>query len=99
MLVAQGDLAGALKSYRDSLAIRDRLAKSDPNNARWQSDLAESYAKLADVYRRSNDRNNALAALQQGKAIMDRLVKLSPNNARWKYNLAWFDEQIAALTK
>ena len=96
---AQGDLAGALESYRDSFAIRDRLAKSDPNNAGWQSDLAESCAKLADVYRRSNDRNNALAALQQGKAIMDRLAKLSPNNARWKHNLAWFDDQIAALTK
>jgi hypothetical protein len=30
---AQGDLAGALNSYRDSLAIRERLAKSDPGNA------------------------------------------------------------------
>ena len=33
---AQGDLAGALTSYRDSLAIFDRLAKSDPGNAGWQ---------------------------------------------------------------
>jgi hypothetical protein len=28
--VAQGDLAGALKSFQDSLAIRDRLTKADP---------------------------------------------------------------------
>ena len=33
---AQGDLAGALKSYNDSLVIRVRLAKSDPGNAGWQ---------------------------------------------------------------
>jgi hypothetical protein len=31
--VAQGDLAGALKSFRDSHAIRERLATSDPGNA------------------------------------------------------------------
>jgi hypothetical protein len=40
---AQGDLAGALKSYQDSLAIRDRLAKSDPGNAGRQRDLSVSY--------------------------------------------------------
>ena len=51
------------------------------------------------VYRQSNDREKSLAALRQGKAIMDRLVKLSPDNARWKRDLAWFDEQIAALTE
>ena len=34
--VAQGDLAGALKSYKDGLGIADRLATSDPGNAGWQ---------------------------------------------------------------
>jgi Tetratricopeptide repeat len=94
--VAQGDLAGALKSYRDCLAIAERLAQSDPGNAGWQRDLASSYGRLADVYRQSKDRRKALAALRQGKAIMDRLVKLS---ASWKRDLAWFDQQIAALTE
>ena len=45
--VAQGDLAGALNSYRDSLAIIDRLAKSDPGNAGWQRDLSVSTTRLA----------------------------------------------------
>jgi hypothetical protein len=58
-----------------------------------------SYAKLADVYRRSNDPDKALAALRQGQAIMDRLTKLAPDNTGWKRDLAWFDGQIAALTK
>ena len=30
---------------------------------------------------------------------MQRLVKLSPDNAGWKGDLAWFDQQIAALTQ
>ena len=37
--VAQGDLAGALKSYHDDLAIGERLVKADPTNAQWQYDV------------------------------------------------------------
>ena len=40
MQVAQGDLAGALKSHREGLAIIDRLAKSDPDNADYQRELS-----------------------------------------------------------
>jgi hypothetical protein len=40
MQEALGNRAGALKSYSDSLAMRERLAKSDPGNAEWQRDLA-----------------------------------------------------------
>ena len=46
MLVDQGNLAEALKDYRDSLAIRERLAKADPGNAEWKTDLASSHGKL-----------------------------------------------------
>jgi len=47
VLVAQGNLPGALASFKDSLAIRDRLAKADPNNAGWQRDVWVSYWRLA----------------------------------------------------
>jgi hypothetical protein len=46
--VAEGDLAGALTSYRDGLAIIDRLAKSNPNNAGWQRDLSGLLTKVGD---------------------------------------------------
>ena len=49
VLVAQGNLPEALKSYRDGLAIRDRLAKADPGNAGWQRDLSVSYDRVGDV--------------------------------------------------
>ena len=50
VLVAQGNLPEALKSYRDSLAIADRLAKADPGNADWQRDLSVSYRKSATCW-------------------------------------------------
>jgi hypothetical protein len=49
VLVAQGNLPEALKSFRDGLAIRERLAKVDPNNAGWQRNLSYSYTQIGDV--------------------------------------------------
>ena len=42
----QGDLAGALASYRKALVIGEILAARDPNNAEWQRDLIVSLANL-----------------------------------------------------
>ena len=67
--VAQGDLAGALKSYRDSLAITERLAKSDPGNAGWQRDLSVSYNKVGDVQMAQGDLAGALKSYRDGLAI------------------------------
>ena len=67
---AQGDLAGALKSYNDSLVIRDRLAKSDPGNAGWQRDLSVSHSRLASALGKAGKKLEACEALNQGRAIM-----------------------------
>ena len=37
ILMRQGDLAEALKSYRDGLAVAERLAKAEPENPEWQT--------------------------------------------------------------
>jgi tetratricopeptide (TPR) repeat protein len=97
--LAQGDLAGALKSYRDSLAIRDRLAQSDPGNAGWQRDLSVSHAKVADALGKMGNGAEALAALRRGHAIMLRMTALSPDNVQWKRDLHRFASQIAGLSQ
>ena len=78
---AQGNFPGALKSYSDSLAIRDRLATSDPANAGWQRDLSVSYERLGDIFLAQG---NLPAALEQYRASLDRMVPLrdrDPTNA------------------
>ena len=88
MQVAQGDLAGALKSYQRRLAISDRLAKSDPGNAGWQRDLSVSYDKSrrrAGGAGRSGRRADLLSA---SLAISDRLAKSDPGNAGWQRDLS-----------
>jgi hypothetical protein len=99
VLVAQGNLREALKSFRDRLAIADRLAKADPGDALWQRDLSVSYSRLADAFRKAGDKTKALDSLRQGRAIMVRMTSLSPDNAVWKRDLAWFDRQIVELAR
>ena len=97
MLVAQGNLAEALKSYRDSLAIADRLAKADPSNATWQRDLAISHGRVAMVLAEQGEAARALNELREGRAIIARLKEQSPDNATLPDDLAWFDAEIAKL--
>jgi tetratricopeptide (TPR) repeat protein len=86
--VAQGDLAGALKSYRDGLMIIDRLAKSDPGNAGWQRDLSVSYNKVGDVQVAQGDLTGALTSYRDSFAIRDRLAQSDPGNTEWQRDLS-----------
>ena len=87
MQVAQGDLAAALQSYRDSLAIIERLAKSDTGNAVWQRDLSLSYERIGNVQLAQSDLAGALASYREGLAIRERLAKSDPGNADWQSDL------------
>ena len=70
VLVAQGNLAEALKAYRDGLRIAERLAKADPQNAVWQADLASSHGKLGQLYVRLGDKAEARRMFERGRAIV-----------------------------
>src|ERR1700720_4332092 len=67
---AQGDLKAALKSYSDSLAIAERLAKSDPGNAGWQRDLSVSHNKIGNVQVAQGDLPVALKSYCDSLAIV-----------------------------
>ena len=88
MQSAQGDLAGALKSYRDSLGIREKLAKQDPGNAGWQRDLSVSYDRVGDVQRAQGDLAGALKSYRDSLGIREKLAKQDPGNAGWQRDLS-----------
>jgi tetratricopeptide (TPR) repeat protein len=95
----RGDLAGALKSYNDSLAIADRLAKSGPGNAGWQRDLSVVYEKLGDVQKAQGDLARALKSYNDGLAIRDRLAKSGPGNAGWQRDLSASYDRVGDVQK
>jgi hypothetical protein len=96
-LVAQRNLPEALTLYRDSLAIAERLAKSDPGNAGWQRDLSMSHRALAVALQQYEHEQEARDHLAAGRAISAQLVQQYPAWAECKRDLAWFDKQIAML--
>jgi tetratricopeptide (TPR) repeat protein len=93
----RGNLAGALKSYSDSLATSDRLAKSDTGNAGWQRDLSVSYTMIGGVQQAQGDLAGALKSYEADLAISDRLAKSDPGNAGWQRDLAVTSGKLALV--
>jgi tetratricopeptide (TPR) repeat protein len=58
----QGDLAGALESFRAALAASERLAKADATNASWQRNVVISHHSVAGVLQAQGDKAGALAS-------------------------------------
>ena len=87
-LMAQGNLVQALKWYREGLAVADRLARADPENAVWQHNLLLSYSRVGDVLMAQGNLAEALKSYQDGLTVADRLVKSDPENAGWQRDVS-----------
>ena len=81
ILVTLGRSDDALKSFRDGLAIDDRLAKADPGNAGWQRNLGVSYERVGFVLVAQGNLPEALKSFREVLVIRDRLAKADPGNA------------------
>ena len=95
--MAQGKLDEALKAYRDSLAIRERLAAADRSNSGWQRDLSVSYNKVGDVLVAQGKLDDALKAYRDRLAIAERLAAADHSNTQWRDDLQYIAEQIGGL--
>ena len=93
-LMAQGNLAEALKSYQEGLAVADRLAKFDPENPSWQRDLAIGQGRVAIVLAEQGHAPRALDMFRQGRAI---IAKQPPDNGQLSKDLSTFDGNISKL--
>jgi hypothetical protein len=94
--VAKGDLDGALKAYRDSLAIREQLAARDPGNAGWQRDLIISNVKLAQVAESQQERRSEAAGYY--RAALGIAVALRDSGRLAPVDL-WMVEEFEARLK
>ncbi|HET8799186.1 MAG TPA: tetratricopeptide repeat protein [Thermoanaerobaculia bacterium] len=88
VLRAQGDLAGALAAYRESLTIFQRLSAIDPSNTQWQRDLSVGHIKVGDALQAQRDLAGALAAYRESLTLIQRLAGGEPSNAQWQRDLS-----------
>ncbi|MBR0941577.1 hypothetical protein [Bradyrhizobium liaoningense] len=84
MLVAQGRLNEALKNYRDSLAIRERLAASDRSNAGWQNDFQYGIGRIGKLTHRFIVDRDFAGALEAS----DLVISLAPDTIWLRTNRA-----------
>ena len=89
VLEAQGNLAEALKSYRDSLAIAETASprpipamQAGSAICRWPID------KVGDVLVAQGNLPEALKSYRDSLAIRDSLAKADPGNAGWQRDLS-----------
>ncbi len=87
VVVAQGDLPGALTAYRASHTIFETLAKRDPGNTAWQRDLSVSHIKIGDVLVAQGDLPAALTSYRASLTIRETLAKRDPGNTVWQRDL------------
>jgi tetratricopeptide (TPR) repeat protein len=88
VLLAQGDLAGALAAYGESLAVAQRLAAADSSNAGWQRDLSFVLTRIAESHERQRNRTEALRCAEESLEIDQQLAALNPANATWQRDVA-----------
>jgi tetratricopeptide (TPR) repeat protein len=84
LAVAQGYLPEALKSFREVLAIRERLAQADKGNAGWQRDLSVSHDKIGRLLEKDGRLAEAMPHYEADLAIAERLAALDRANAGWQ---------------
>ena len=97
VLVAQGDLSGALESYRASLAIAERLVETDPNNAGWRRDLSVSYERIGDLEDARGDIVAAIAAYEKSLPIAQSLADRFPDHPGFQSDIVITKRRLTEL--
>jgi tetratricopeptide (TPR) repeat protein len=87
ILLARGDLSGALAAYRASLVVRDELAAAALQFPERQRDLAVSHALVAEVLEAAGDLDGAVAAYRASLKVTRRLASAHPDNAQYQRDL------------
>ena len=78
-----GDQQDALKAYRESLAIHQKLAEAHPTIAEYQLGLGNSYINIANVLRSTGELAAALKAFESASEIFQRLADANAERRRF----------------
>ncbi|HKF42345.1 MAG TPA: protein kinase [Thermoanaerobaculia bacterium] len=83
-----GDTAGALRSYRKALAIREALVAGQPENADLRAELAAACTALGSVQAGAGDYEGGIASHRRALRIREELLSARPNDANRRKDVA-----------
>ena len=94
---ALGQGEDARQAFAKALAIRERLAKAEPDRADYQRDLSVSYNKMGDLFSALGQGEDARQAFVKALAIAERLAKAEPDRADYQRDLSVSYERMGDL--
>ena len=83
VLLAQGNLSGALAAFREGFDIMRTLIAIDPSNMGWQSDLSLDTQSIGDVLVAAGDLAGAFNAYDAALDITRAIAAKDPDNTGW----------------
>jgi tetratricopeptide (TPR) repeat protein len=92
-------LTEVLLLYERVRAAFERLARTDPGNARWQRELSVSHEKIGDVLAQQGNLSAALDSYRASLAIRERLAHADPGNPVWQRDLSVSHEKIGDMLR
>jgi len=95
-LVSETRLGTQLTLLQAGRATLERLAVSNPANARWERDLSVSHNRIGDVLLAQGDATAALDDYRKGLTTFERLAESDPTNMMWQSDLGISNERIGS---
>ena len=95
--VEQGDYAGAMPLFRQSLALIGPLVARDSSNSAWQLGLGASHFGVGLVHWRNSQLDSALAHFTPYLAITQRLVTRAPDSVNFRNELGMANSNIGSV--
>ena len=95
--LAAGARSEAMDSYRDGVAIFEKLAAAEPDTALWQRSLITGQNKIAFVLEASGRAEEALAIESKSFGVIERLAAAKPTDRSLQRDLAVQNNRIGDL--
>src|SRR5262249_13648710 len=92
-----GDPAGALESYRKSLALYEGLAARDPSGRAARRGIALLQIRIGDMEEIRDDLNDGLRAYREALRIAEQLSAEDPTNAEDRRRLALAHRKVGGI--
>ena len=89
----------AVESYRQAVAIRERLLHDNPTQTRLQSNLAGSHFSIGNLLSDAGRESEALASYRLAQEIQDRLVRDNPTVNEYQNSLGATCNNIGVVLK
>jgi hypothetical protein len=86
-----------MAEYRKGLAIREKLAASDPANTQWQRDVAVTRDRIGDLLATAKRPQEALAEYRASLIITEKLAAADPGNTELQRDLSVSHNKIGDM--